>query len=638
MHAALMFLLPLVQQLNEEANSYCFVNAPHAPDEAVWVVDDSIDNMWTTAGRPINNTDILASVDRALQNIQRRSRSHVRHRVTSGTCEQGTNRCIAGVLNAQNAHCEGGAVGTTGKWWPFQSTIRVCVENLGLWTSGAFENMIEHEFGHAFGLEHVDSRQLDICTSSAQCEPAESCALFPALPYGVCRIGDAIPCRAHDFAATANCIGSTNGCSGELMCSTQGCAAVNMSRGDIQGMKSTHPGASTRPLFIGADTLPTTGTPAFAVMGQPSVFAARVDCAKAASGVTTQCAVVRTPSDATIAVHRLNGFTTAGVFTTTTQNHTITLPPGRTVVGSPDVALNSTGTVAWTAWMDSNNGGELRVQRATLSGPLTVAVVAIDEFRTPQGNTRDLQLIGSPRVAFNSDRPNCVQVFSQARNLSTQDPEFFDLFGQRSYHEVCGTTGSQLTVTPFDLDENTDEVGDMVSDYDWDCNQSPGVDTCVIVAHRNTSDAATAGDIDKPWSRRVSFTTIGGNTEPRFVSVWQQASYYTNSILGVSVVLSTNLTPSERLLVAGGRRVTSSTATSNTRLIERSLYGFSGGALADAVTVSDAQTCTAQSVDGAMLPDMSMWGGYSWSFCPSCGSLPGRMISTHFGASDAYCF
>lgn len=624
----------------EAADSFCVGGTNPVNAASVWIVDDTI-NTDLSVGRSLDDGDVRAMADRVIQSISRRARARVRFRVTTGNCSPGSNRCIAAVSNSYDS---GDLCNSTGNALASATcslgscSMRLCKDNIpaSSWVDGTLEYALTHEFGHMLDLEHPNNdSQVDTCITDSECNAGEDCFIYTVypIPLGFCVNGNGdVPCRVYDTARTG--CSTTNGCGAESMCSRTDCGSSFYTDGDVRGVRATYSGATTRTIYLGDEILPLEAAPGLTVNNRNTVYPPRIDCAKGTASIVNQCAMAFTPTDAQIGIVILDDHNGSGDFDRDIFLTTFDLPSGDRLLGPADIAVNLTGSTAWMTWSDSDNGGQLNVGRFNLSNGTRITTT-LDEHKNQDGVLIDTIPVLPPRISFISDSPNCAVVIALNR-IDGSDAESYLPQPGRSFHQVCEVSGL-LTVVSFDI-ENL--PSDLAHDFDFDCNSVPtATDTCVIVGHRREIGTA-AGHTDFPWSRDFSFIFAGGLLQPQFGSAWAEGTFRTNSIIGVSTVFNTGLTPNDRLLVSAGRAITSGTDAANTRIIERGSRKLSTSPIADDINKSDAQTC-ATSTDGPYtLPALTMHGGYSWSFCPTCSGAPGRLISAHMGrsGSDTFCF
>lgn len=567
-------------------------------DYVVWTVDPDIAPLLQ-GGRPLGTDDIRGVVDRVVQNYARASRGRMQARVVVGDCVTGTNGCIAPVFDSDEPKDDCSATGTrvlaaAGCTVIGNCHAAVCVDATFDWSAGDFEKTLAHEFGHIYGMSHTN-----------------------ASPFsGTCDTG----------ASTANCSGTSDGCDGETMCSRLDCASSSFfSQGDLLGLRDRFDqSAYTRRVYIGAEIPPIEAEPSKVASTKYSFFEPRIDCAK--NPITSlndnQCAMVTTSvlgSQGTrVSVIKLNGYsTTTNTFATISTVATIDFPSPGGLVYAPDIAVDYTGSNAAISAVIPTAQGRVHSLMVNLN---TGSVTDL---------TTSLVAAAPVRVAYHPDRDSFFLVALQKTKISGTGGSFgVPTWGMA---EAIGTT--QQTVSMGSLD-TTD--GAVAAEFDVDCIAAIGSDTCTLVAVRLEDTNNALNETDRAWSR--TFTISGGVGTPSVSpsASWIKGAERINSVQGLATRDS-----ARRLWVSSGRGVYSNTTT-NTRIHEFSALSVAnGGLVATDVNTSDADTCASGSDNGFSLGGATMHGGYSWSFCPSCGSSSGRLISLHLGHrsdGDDFCF
>lgn len=642
-------VLTLMLPAQERADSFCPRNFIPGPAEmSTWILDDDLASQLTTitvrgfpdsmpfAGDPrdsapaitdraLTNDDLLAMTDRILQGFARRARIRVQTRVVLGECAPGSDRCITGVSDGfdRGDDCEdspdGVGVAAFAGCDVFGCAATICEEMPTDWTLGTLEGTLTHELGHAFGLSHPDEQDNIVCTRNSDCATG-TCNPLPGTTFGLCSVS-CLNFDTHNTDFPSGCgngTGDSDGCGGEVMCSTLTCnAGWYLTSGDQVGLRTRFPSSpEERSVFLGAEALPIEALPTFTDTGRNSFFPPRIDCAKGATP-TNQCAMVVTGVQSSgsfvISVVRLDGFGAGNVFNTMSAVNSLILPATEAPAHPPDIAVNADGTVAWVTFTAPGRAGEVHVLRVDLG----------------TGDMLDLDLnygaVLPPRVVFNTDLG--LPVVIALRN----SPGSNESFGRpvwRLTRIAANNTVSHIDDFWNDGNANTLPAGE----FDVDCESATGTDDCVVVSQRFEATAP----VDSMWSRRFSLTAAAVTP----AASWSLGNFRNNGIIGVAV------TSEPRLLISAGRAVLDGTTTSNTRIVERSRFDFaSSGAVADDINRSDAvSTCRTGSHGGLTLPAATMHGGYSWAFCPSCttgSGVQGRLLSLHFGLrndGDTFCY
>ncbi len=350
---------------------------------------------------------------------------------------------------------------------------------------------------------------------------------------------------------------------------------------------------------------------------------------------------------------RLSSFSTNNTFGIISTIATGIGSGGR-IVYSPDVASSPGGYIGWVAYVKGTSSGtNLHVARVDVSSG-AVADIAIDEVIQPRiGPTNqlspeptmvvDLVPLVAPRIFVNSDDGNCSYVVAQHRRVAEFgingpiDLERFTPLPATSMFRVCGTsslTAVQLTSTDFFPPgySNFDHDSLLVGEFDVDCAAQSGANTCVISGHRQTTQAQH----QFLWSRQFTITFPSSNApEISFQTNWVAGSWRANGLMGMSAVGS----PQNLFLSAGRGVYSSSVSNGNTRNLQYPAFAVSGSTSGATTPVSDRQTCSTLDDGGFIHPAMSMHGGYSVSWCPTCNG--GRLVGLNFGYrsdNDDYCY
>lgn len=397
------------------------------------------------------------------------------------------------------------------------------------------------------------------------------------------------------------------------MCSQLGCNAGSYLRdGDQRGLRQSYP-SEDRLVYLGTSTSLAASSVGF-MTGARAFFPPRIDCAKAASSPANQCAMVTTErlSNSTYVakVWRLNGYTSGASFTTKTVVATLAFSQANPPTGSPDIALNVDGTMAFVAFATSANDARAFLTRIDMASGATLATINLG-----------YGVAHPPRVTFHSDSGAAVVVAERVNPVGN------DGYGTTTFAVTRISPSNAAATSALFTSAN---IG-PASEYDVDCERdTSATDSCVVVAQI----AETSAALELPWSRK--FTLTGGVVQAD--ANWAVGSYRVNAVLGVAALAGKNGAP-RRLIVSAGRGVYSGTDGTNTRLIERSGFDLNAGPVGDATAVSDVGvTCAAASHRGIAIPSAATNGGYSISFCQSCGS--GRLVSVHLGpgvTGDNFC-
>jgi hypothetical protein len=635
-------VISLALAAQSSPSEYCpDTSGVHADRNTVWVVDtDIVAALDGIAAEPgvLTIGDYRALLDRVLQQNGRSGRPRLQMRTTYANCAPGDNRCITAVADDdfqfpfEDGCCTAGDFGCSKAGAAAAATcklgtcsIRICSDRFevgdGSFFSGDLESILAHELGHNLGLDHVDIGSSSIpCLNTTDCQVGETCT------SGSCMFGANAPCRGF---SEPGCSNATEACSGQLMCQRGGCGGPGLADGDMRGLRAAYPDGTNRRVYQSNEAAALGQVMVSNYLGVSSRYQPRIDCAE--STVTyTQC-FAATSNLSSVGVRRLSSFGAQNTFAIN-SSLTNTIALGSRILFAPDVASTPTGYGAWVTYVTSSDGGELHVARVDASAGTVLSDVAIDEvsIRNPglidTFRTERLTPLVAARVFVNSDFPDCAFVAVSHRQSLPPDPENFSTLHSLSIFRVCGSSSLLVTqVSPGSLQLGNGAF--TIGEFDVDCAVQSGADTCMISSHRLSPDS-----VDSIWSRRFS---ISSTPNIAFLGNWESGSYRANGVFGVSAVGSGPMT-----FISAGRSVYgSSLAEGNSRNLRYDSLFTVGNAAASSTPISDRQTCSSATDGTDVLPAMTMNGGYSTSWCPTCGG--GRLIGLNFGYrsdNDTFCY
>jgi hypothetical protein len=701
MYLALM--LVLAGQAGVSPDSWCALNPivyGNAPETFVWTVDPSVETTLNAAlppGDQLVAGDVRDMVDRVLQNITRLTRGRIRSRVVVATCAQGSHRCIQAspfggpgcpVSAAATAVCAG-----IGPFFSCQATLCAIASNK--FVNGTLERALTHELLHAYGLDHVDAQDNTcdddadcafgaclfnqgqcfvpcttnagcpagttctnaqcgpiVCTSNAQCSSGSCIQNFcapvacdydsecPTAPFQQrCTVDDGPQCsdQCAEAAAQPNC-GGSDGCDGEVMCGNLGCTmGSGMAVGDQKGLRSEYASSDwlERRVYTGRAT-----SIADAVSAQyaarDSFFPPRITCTATTPGNGyPQCAMVTTYRNGgagRLKVTTLSGSNANGSFNVV--NDVLDVGFGNAgdggLVFPPDIEIDPFGAFVYVLYTRASFGHEVWLATINLTtGEVTTTAMDMDVTLPPRIS------MAAPLNAF-YPTPLILGYEAVTSGSGPGSPLLYrgaqDWRLKRVINGVAtplAATSNNTTITDSVSTAPVDNVerGAPAADYDFDCLAS----TCTLVSV-NRRQGPNAGALDRMQSVRFQITSNGTGYET--LGPWVTRSFNANAVIGVTL-------SSTQLHVAASRPVTSSNATANTRLFSHNGFDFNAPTAGDAISISDAQTCTLGTSDGVYaLPSFTIHGGYSFEWCNHCAA-GGRLISALMGRrsdNDAYCY
>jgi hypothetical protein len=171
----------ILSALAMQANDYC-LDSSAAPATATYFVDSNLDNELALAmlGDDEGPSDLSVTLDQSLQGIQRMTRSRTSVRLIENTACEGTAKlCISAAKDAEDSTC----LWNPG-WAAYENgdhDIIFCLDHpLVDGTSrgvGLLHTVLQHEFGHAFGLAHVED--CDVCDGETMCQSPGSASSAP---------------------------------------------------------------------------------------------------------------------------------------------------------------------------------------------------------------------------------------------------------------------------------------------------------------------------------------------------------------------------------------------------------------------------------------------------------------------------
>lgn len=587
----------------QDPDSFCMdiVNPLNLGNPAPWIIDQHVNTRvnFGLSNVSLTDADIENSVDRSLQHIVRASRGSLKARVLYGGVEcslqDGDLRpCIEAYNNDEDPdQCKaGGFLGLT-VCNAFGCNIKICQDNGwdGAWEDGRWQKVITHELGHTMDLDHVDA-------GGAGC-------------------------------AGARCSGST--CAGELMCTSVGCLGSSfLTYGDARGIRASAPAnpiygplnypAYSRRLYWGSDAVSDglqVPVRAAALSSTANTFYnPRISCSLSTSP-TNQCAAVYAESLSQIRIARLSSPSAGGGWDTEVVVRTL----GATASLAPDIAINPSGTVAYV--VHANAAQNIVVTRVPLDGSATSVVTLGTGFRP----------VLPPRIDFVDGAARVLILDDRGAGLRTLPPTF-RLFAVSDGAGAPPTLGvTQVFIVPasgsaVDIDSTVSgawtDTHTIVGDYDFACRQLLDIGRCTIVALFTHDDP---GGVRVTRPRSIRLTVDGTSTTASTVDAdWAaELDDAANAILGASV------DSLGRLAVAWSKPITSGTQTANTKVVRFATESVAGTVLSESEHRGDAQTCSTMSANGESFGAASMHGGYSISYCRSCGGTDGTLESAQWG-------
>jgi hypothetical protein len=599
----LAVLALVVAQPDGNSSSYCNDLFYNTTDTLLWHVDhDSLPvlNDLVTKADFFSATDFVVAVDQVIQNTARHSRGRFRHRVFNNgkydVCDPddlfSSDACIATVTDSESNICYDDPsdpddlvgvaawAGCSGPTDGLNCRIGICSTNRSInWNRGDFHKILAHEFLHNLGVGHVTRQEKDV--------------------YGQPR-------------SVPNCP-TSDGCERELMCESINASESSIVRqGDGSAVRSSINGSLLRPMrkMAFGSRIPTASTTTTTAVNanREAMFAPRIDCSRANPAkclgiTTTQLA----DNNESTAVFALTGSGAASGWSTSTVVATST----NSVQLASDVAISADGTKAFFTRVSETN-----------------ATVTINAFSltavTPVVSAGLGYRAAFPvRVAWNADLSGALVLGAEA--LLDEGPKW-------RLHKAVLNANNTLTVTPLDfgtLDDAAERIErGIVGDFDFAC-QARVAGPCVLVA----TLASTADVSNNPgnyWSRRF---TVATNNFVTVQQAWSRSfeDRRSHGIIGVTVA------PDGRTFVVAGRQQMD--IASNTQMVEMPTPDISGVPTRIFSEKSDHNVCEAASSDGIAFGRSTPHGGYSVSWCATCGG--GRLESLHFeneGSGDDFCY
>ncbi|MCC7107955.1 MAG: hypothetical protein IT382_01585 [Deltaproteobacteria bacterium] len=585
------------------ADSWCEWNTTPVPFATAWQVDDGFDDWMRTSSQvpsSFTHQDARGLAEIAIENLARHGRPGVQPRILTGSANcnpLSEPRCIAALTDVEDPWgCGLFTPKAAYTHWSTKSVV-FCVDHAA--PMFRVPTILEHELGHAHGLNHVEAEPN--CSSA----PATDCLVA----------------------------GTADGCEGEKMCRSTGCngGGPGFAPGDAFGLRTVYFGTAApvdRWLTTGSAYLP--GISGFHFMspapGYLSMYAPRIDCARSTSP-SIQCAVAHAyfGSSVNFRVVKLSGWNSSGwsnLNYTQTWNIDIQSPP--------DIALSDDGTVAWATRTTSSASNNVQVRHINLATGSTTAV------------SLGYHSILSPRIAFygtNSDplsQEHALVVGVEGRTGSLS-------IGRWRLHHVTyfsNSGGLIASAVDFDeLDERDDTLGNddvdvnmIATDFDFDC-ESEFDGLCVLAAvfwDRENHDPYVMNAVQ----RRRFRLPFGAGAVTMLDADWaRDVTYRAQSVIGVSYA-------NPRLYISSGNFALGSSGVNNTRVVQ---YRASSATSPESTLLhrGDFDTCMAfVTVDGDPITGATQHGGTSIAYCPSCGY--GTLESVHLGHREAppydYCF
>jgi len=588
------------------ADSWCEWNTTPVPFATAWQLDDGFDDWMRTSSQvpsTLTHQDARGLAEIALENLARHGRAGVQARILTGeaNCDPLSEpRCIAALTDAEDPW--GCGLFSQALAYAHFSTKSVvfCVDhNTQLYR---VTNILEHELGHAHGLNHVEAEPN--CSSA----PASDCLVA----------------------------GTTDGCEGEKMCRSPGCngGGSGFAPGDAFGLRTVYFGTSNavdRWVTTGSAYLP--GVTGFHFMspapGWVSVFAPRIDCARSSSP-SNQCAIAHASfsTQTQLRIVTLNGWSTSGWSTPgypLTWNITVQTPP--------DIALSDGGSVAWVTRTTLSPSDNVQVRRVSIATGSTTAVYLGYHSTLP------------PRIAFYGSHSSPIAE-EHALVVGAEGKTGSLTLGRWRLHHLVYTVGahsSSLTAQAIDFDElddidnslGGDDVDEniIVTDFDFDC-ESELDGLCVLAAVLWDRTTETTSRVNAVQRRRFRLPASASAVTMVDADWLRDTSYRAQAVIGVSYA-------NPRLYVSSGRFGLGSSAN-NTRVVEYAASGSTSPA-GTLLHKNDFDTCTAiVTVDGDAISGATQHGGTSIAFCPSCNGDSGTLESVHLGHRETspydYCF
>lgn len=588
------------------ADSWCEWSTTPVPFTTAWQVDDGFDDWMRTSSQipsTFTHQDARALAEIALENLARHGRAGVQTRVLTGeaNCDPLSEpRCVAALTNVQDPW--GCGLFTPNSAYAHFSTKSVvfCVDNaLPMYR---VMNVLEHEFGHAHGLEHVEAEPN--CSSS----PATNCAAS----------------------------GTTDGCEGEKMCRSPGCnrGGPGYAPGDAFGLRTVYFGTAApvdRWITTGSAYVP--GISGFHFMspapGYPSMYAPRIDCARSTSP-STQCAIAHVyyGSQVNARVVKLSGWNSSG-WSSLDYTPTVNID----VQSPPDIALSDDGSVGWMTRTTTSASNNVQVRRIDLATGGTTAV------------SLGYHSVLPPRVAFYGYdydpilKEHALVIGAEGRTGQLTIARW------RLHHLTYDSHSGGLIATSVDfdeLDERDDDLTDgddidvnmIVTDFDFDCvSEFDGM--CVLAAvlwDREAHDPLVVNAVQ----RRRFRLPFGASAVTMVDADWKRdTSYRAQSVIGVAYA-------NPRLYVSSGNFALGGSSTNNTSVVQ---YRAASATSPESTLLQrgDFDTCMAfVTVDGDTISGATQHGGTSIAYCPSCSAGAGTLESAHLGHREAppydYCF
>jgi len=355
--------------------------------------------------------------------------------------------------------------------------------------------------------------------------------------------------------------------------------------------------------------------------GKAAIFAPRIDCAKGASPQNS-CGMVIPTRDSIgsqYSVVRLN--TPQGE---SWSEQDIIRSAAATIAMPPDITLDSSGQFAYV--VRSDDGGFTYVERISMATGTRTNITYLNA-----------NPVLPPRISWSEGRAHVLILDRNPGNNGVFSAPAWKLFTVASNGYPAEVFFTPATATGDDLDNASFYQGtSTVSDFDFDCRPAATGETednCTIVALLRADDDDPGALRSIRYHSYAQYWPFYSFTVQLKDETWdKRATYSTNAVTGVTY-------DQQKLIVSAGRRISSSTHTTNTLLLRLNGDRVSNSIDDVEFLESDGSSCQQTSSHGITMPGTTTHGGTSVAWCEEC-STSGTLHSVTWGIradNDSFC-